>query len=410
LLALHCAIAKHALIIELPIIPDSLYKLLHDIEIHQKEKPEERNNNVAVLRKLRKLGKQFSSLISDEQMKLIKSANQITVYSDFPIGLAIFDDDDISLHSYKKVTYHSLSPLINSLQFELPTIFEIDFTKKIKVLFAECVIDNQNNGFIRKCSKKLLDHLKSLYKNEGKIEVAYRETLSVASLMSFIRDNPDADVLYISAHGFYSPQRNMAGLSIGNEDWLAEEHFKVPPLVILSACHTTPRGAGCISVSDMLLRWGAVAVLGTYIPIKAQRNIYLMARFFSSISRALCHVSSCKDLLECWNDNTVTNIIMEFIAETPGFRKWMYGQNGDGTIRLNEFERRLTSRRWLAGNAYKTACEIIYEMLNEEGQSGRFANLLSRQDYFPEMSFYQWEGMPESIILQNTDIDNSIIK
>ena len=38
-------------------------------------------------------------------------------------------------------------------------------------------------------------------------------------------------------------------------------------------------------------------------------------------------------------------------------------------------------------------------MLHEEGMDGKFDDILSREDYFPESFFYQWMGFPENIFL-----------
>ncbi|SDY37401.1 CHAT domain-containing protein [Ruminococcaceae bacterium YAD3003] len=399
LMALRSAIAKRALLIELPLLSNSLYNQLNSLEVDLKA--EIRSNNDSVIRRLRQLSVELSSQLSEEQLHLIKTANQLTVYSDFPFGLAIFDDDDVSLHSYQNVTYRPISPLANSLKFELLATEKIDFTRKVKVLFAECIIDNKENQYCRECSEKLLDYMNKLSKADGKIEVTYRETLSVSSLLSFLEENQDADVLYISAHGFYDYSNYKAGICVGEENWMAEDCFSVPPLVILSACHTNPRGTGCVSISDMFLRWGAVAVLGTYIPIDPQRNAYLMARLFSNISRSICNKLPYKDLLECWSGCTATNILVEMMSELDSFAKWLEKKNKSGITHIEDFEKRARSRTMIARKSYEDTCSIINEMLNEEGLSGKFSNLLSEHNFFPEMSFYQWEGKPESFILKH---------
>ena len=54
----------------------------------------------------------------------------------------------------------------------------------------------------------------------------------------------------------------------------------MPPVVILSACYVAPRGSGAVSITDLLLREGAVAVLGTQVPVDVYHNAVLMTRFF----------------------------------------------------------------------------------------------------------------------------------
>lgn len=73
---------------------------------------------------------------------------------------------------------------------------------------------------------------------------------------------------------------------IGDKFWMANEGIQTPPIVILSACHTAPRGFGCITIADMLFRSGAHTVLGTFIPVNAFTNTILMTRLFTCIVEA----------------------------------------------------------------------------------------------------------------------------
>lgn len=57
----------------------------------------------------------------------------------------------------------------------------------------------------------------------------------------------------------------MAGIMVGEEFWMASEDINVPPIVILSACHSSPRGMGAVNIADMFIRNGAISVLGTFI-------------------------------------------------------------------------------------------------------------------------------------------------
>lgn len=44
---------------------------------------------------------------------------------------------------------------------------------------------------------------------------------------------------------------------------------------------------------------------------------------------------------------------------------------------------------------------IIKKMLHEEGMDGKFDNVLSQQEFFPESLFYHLLGNPENIFLYN---------
>ena len=59
---------------------------------------------------------------------------------------------------------------------------------------------------------------------------------------------------------------------------------------------------------------------------------------------------------------------------------------------------------------YKDTIEIVKEMLHEESMDGKFDNILSQNDYFPESFFYQWIGFPENVFLYNEVFDEAIGK
>ena len=65
---------------------------------------------------------------------------------------------------------------------------------------------------------------KKLRKENQKLQISYGETLTVSDLKKFINDNIDADILHISGHGYYDRKRNIAGLMVGNEFWMADEN------------------------------------------------------------------------------------------------------------------------------------------------------------------------------------------
>ena len=50
---------------------------------------------------------------------------------------------------------------------------------------------------------------------------------------------------------------------------------------------------------------------------------------------------------------------------------------------------------------YGDTIEVIKEMLREEGMEGKFDDVLSQGNYFPESFFYQWIGFPENVFLYN---------
>lgn len=407
LLALHRAIAKKALIIEVPLVGNALFDKLNELEINCKQG----TNNKYVKKILQDLGKIFEEKLTKEQLWAINWAKHITVFSDFPIGIAVIGDADTSLQCYKEISYRPLTPLTRCLQIEMPKHRQLYLGSKCKIAFAECIPDDSQNKFIRSTSAAIIHSLENFCTKNEKMEYVYAETLTIQELKDFISMNMDADILHVSAHGNYDRKRNLAGLMVGDEFWMGNDNdFRVPPVVILSACHVSPRGSGTVNVADMFIRLGAEAVLGTFVPVDAQRNMILISRLYTYINEAQKGCKMYKTLSELWSGVVATNAIHEIAASSQKFYQWIMNKNDNGELRLMDFSMKRCPGRLYGSSMYKDTIEIVKEMLHEEGRDGKFDDILSQDNYFPESFFYQWIGFPENIFLYNEVFDKVIEK
>jgi hypothetical protein len=66
----------------------------------------------------------------------------------------------------------------------------------------------------------------------------------------------------------------MAGLAIGEEVSMGMISTDAP-VVILSACHSGPRGAGPVAVADLLVREGARAVSQHPVPVRVPTTPFM---------------------------------------------------------------------------------------------------------------------------------------
>ncbi|MFP3472728.1 hypothetical protein R0J90_21990, partial [Micrococcus sp. SIMBA_144] len=72
------------------------------------------------------------------------------------------------------------------------------------------------------------------------------------------------------------------------------------PVIILSACHVATKGRGDFTVNDAFINAGALAILGTLIPVDVVENAALTQRLFFYIAETLQGQHDCKDLAEAW--------------------------------------------------------------------------------------------------------------
>lgn len=400
IIGVHRAIAKNALLMELPVVARELFDTINDLEMFSTQ-PVRPNNNY-VQRSLQKMGDVFETGLSKLQKWAIYNAKQVTVLSDFPLGLCVFKGNDTPLQCDKIFSARALSPLTRTLQMEMHKHPQLFLGDGCKVLFIECVPDTDENKAIRRCSELLKDGLVNIKKDNKKFEYVCAEAYSVSEVKRIINTHCDTNILLLSAHGFYDRSRNMSGLMIGHEEWIVEDNdLQVPPIVMLSACHVSPRGSGCVNAADLFLRAGAEAVLSTFIPINAHRNAVLYNRLFTYISEAQKGSSQYITLSDAWAGIVCTNAINEMAEQSDRFKEWLYGKNSCGEIRFHDFCMSRSVGRLRPNTIFNDTKEVIKEMLAEEGLQGKFSDILDNNNYFPESFFYQWLGFPENVFLYN---------
>lgn len=334
IIGIHRAIARNGILIELPCAENEFFQKYDRLE----DRCKNGTNNKYVWNALHDLGKQLGRYFNRNQIGVLKRAKDITIFSDFPLGLAILEGDEVPLLCYKNISYQPLTPLTRRFQTELLRKNQMYLGNRCKIAIAECIPNDEENKFVYPLSKEVFHALERQQKEFPALSVTSKSIDSVASMKRFIADNCDADILYISAHGHYDRTRNMAGIIVGSEVWMANEDLNAPPIVILSACHTSPRGQGCITIADMFLRNGALAVLGTFIPVNAHRNLILMTRLFAYIAAAQNKNAQYKTLADAWSGIVASNALHELMAASPRFQNWMYEKNKAGKIRAIEFQ------------------------------------------------------------------------
>ncbi|HCW54753.1 MAG TPA: hypothetical protein DG753_13690 [Clostridium sp.] len=410
IISVHRAIAKDGIVIETEQASEKLFELLDHLEQHCKTRAEHlpvkdrTTDNKFIWDTLSEIGKKLTELIGEERLKTFNRTNHITVFSDFPIGLGIFPNASAPLCCYKPISYRPLTPLTKAMQYELNKQNQYYIGRKCKVIIAECLDENDD---VRKWSNIAWRTLLNDSKKYKGIDVFYSQINSIEELKHFTKENKDSDILIISSHGFYDKKNNCSGLCIGKKHWLADDDdLEVPPIVMLSACHVSPRGFGAVSVADLLLRSGAKTVLGTFVPVNVIKNAILMNRLFVYINEAQKGSKQYRTLLDAWTGVVSTNAINEILSSSPKLKAWAYRKRKNGKIPLVEFEQEKCKNRLRTDNIYEDTTKVLREMLMEDRMDEYFDSLLSSTGYYPESIFYQLIGYPENVFLYNEYFDN----
>lgn len=405
IMGVHRAIAKKAYMIELYESSKELFSKLNNLEIACSS--EQGTNNKYVHKTIELIWEIFRKNLTIKQQGILHTANNIDVFSNFPVGIVKMDKVNVPLQLYHQVSHRPLSPLTRNLTYELVRHNQILLEKRCKILFIECVKDTKENRIIRDCSQKIIESIKFAQKNAINMNYEYVEAYTIQKIKNILTSRHlDTEIVIISAHGFYNRSQNLAGIIVGDEEWYAGDNdYYVSPIILLSACHTSPRGTGVVNAAEMFFRCGALAVLSTLVTIEAQRNAILISRLFVYIAEAQKGNNQYKNLSEAWSGIVGTNAIEEIIAGSQNLKNWFYGEN-NGVNRAYDFKMNRSKGRLRTAYIYEDTINIIKEMLVEEGIDSKFKNIIEGADYFPESFFYEWLGSPENVLL-SLDFDKN---
>jgi len=392
-LVTHRAVARNGLGITLPDVSGELYGTLAKLEHHLSVgRPKART----VWRLLNNLGTAAALLVDKDAQLAIRCASFLTVFSSFPVGLVILPEDTAPLVCKVPIAYRPLLPLTRALQYELsqPPIFYLG--SGFRILIAECI---DENDLVGKMSRIGWSVLRNSLKEVPQVNCDYVEVARVEELRAIL-DRHKHEVLVLSAHGHFNPRNNVAGIVVGDRFCLGPELGDVPPLVILSACHVAPRGVGPVSIADLLLRQGAIAVLGTQVPVNVFRNATLMVRFFVYVGEALANREPLKSMADILHRVLVSNAVNDIVNGNKTMLAWWGSNIGDRTI-LEEFMSHRSSGRIRKSHVYADTERVLEEIASECGIREKFRAWLSSPGYIPESLFYTFIGWPERIVVQD---------
>jgi hypothetical protein len=170
---------------------------------------------------------------------------------------------------------------------------------------------------------------------------------------------------------------------------------------MLSACHVAPRGSGAVTVADLLLRQGTMAVLGTQVPVDVRHNSILLTRLFLYLAESQANNESYFTLLEAWQHVQRSNGVNDILWGNNNLSEWGLHRRPDGSWILGEFMTRKSVGQLHDGSIYSDTERVLGEMADEEGMGDRVRGWFRRPGYIPETLFYMFVGMPERIYLRD---------
>lgn len=386
----HQSVASSGLGLMLPTVPPDAFTTLAEIERHFHTP----HSSAAVRRLLTRLNDAAQPLWSEELKAAIQCASYLAVYSDFPLGLLTMPGDSAPLCTRLPVTYRPMQPLTRMVQQQLSAAPAVSLDRSITVLVAECIPVSDPVGRISRQGWDIACEASA--PDSTTLTITQAETLTLEALQRAVTENRP-DVLIISAHG--TMVGNMAALVIGDKPYVDLGLDRMPPVVILSACHVAPRGSGAVAITDLLLREGALAVLGTQVPVDVRRNAMLMVRFMVYLAKENTRPGQFSTILDVWHHVQTSNAVNDILDGSPSLRAWATHTTINDRSVLVEFMSSRATGRIRSPHVYEDTERVLGEIADEQGQGERVRNWFRRPGYVPESLFYVFTGRPDRIHL-----------
>lgn len=389
-LTTHRALAERgAALVGREVNPEA-FNLLRALEEHWAAKPKPQT----IWRILGRIGTEVRKSFDPIDLFLMKHASSLSVFADFPLGLVSLDPRLAPLCCMTPIAYRPITPLTRALQFELQSLGITPLWGELRVLMVECIPKSDPVGKLSRIGWELA--LKNL---EGpNVKVTRIEPTNVAEINSELKKIP-YDVLIISAHGHYDRQRNTAGILIGENISLGTELGHVPDLVILSSCSVAPRGIGSVNITDLLLRQGAKAVLGTLVPVDVRRNATLMVRFLLYIRETMEGRFPESTLDRIWHHVFTSNAINDVVSSNPSLHEWAHQRVGKSSP-IVDFMAEKSTGRIRKAFIYEDTVTVLREIAQAVGIEEKFDAWMAG-GIIPESLFYVFVGSPNQIAVKD---------
>ena len=390
----HRALARTGIGLRSNFDGDDLFPLVDQLERHFRDgsiRPRYVN------RELVRIGNRLADILGEECLRLLNRARSLTVFSNLPVEWTRLPGRTDPLCYITPVSRRPLLPLTRALQFELTLPLMMFWRKGFSILLAECIPINDPIGPL---SRNFSNYLAQFIQEEvPSVDFETKEIFQKNDLVDILAQQK-YDVLILSAHGVVSEERNVAGIICGDDILYGPELPELPPLVILSACSTSPRGRGLVNIGDECLRQGAKAVVSTFAPVDVNRNAKLLSRFIANMSASIENEDDAdyRTVMDAWYQTVATNTVNDVMDSYPR-------QSINKPDIVYEFMTTASRGRLRQGHVIDDTIEVLCEQLGSIGEESPFRAWLQSQGFLPETLLYTISGWPERIILRDEQLE-----
>lgn len=393
LLATHNACGVQGIALKVDPLPKRIFQIIDQIEIHcqNSRKPDSK----FIWKLLRQLGNDLADHLGPYTCKMLTKARSVHSFCEAPLGLTILPGCSAPLACQVSLIHRPVVPLTRALQLSISPNPVFYFKAGFNLLIAECLSESDPIHELAQHGWNLISDLVHAIPGAS-CDIVH--ITSPEELNKILMSKPYA-IMIISGHGFYDRKHRNAGINIGKTHSIGLELSHVPPVVIISACHASPRGHGAVTIGDVLLGKGAIAVLSTLIPVNVYRNSLLMTRLFVYIQDTISN-GGFRTLADIWMHTMASNAVNEIVSTTDAVMLWSH-TGGDKDSVISKFMNEKSVNRLRRSHIYEDSELILQEMADERGFGKQFRNALNAHSYFPESLFYYFLGQPDRIVFHD---------
>src|SRR5258708_29535237 len=138
----------------------------------------------------------------------------------------------------------------------------------------------------------------------------------------------------------------------------------------------------------MILRQGAMAVIGTQIQIDVRHNAILMTRLFFYLSETAKGGEDFSTLMDAWRFVQMSNAVNDVLNGSRSLQKWGTVRRSDGSLVLEEFMNVISPGQIRRGHVYEDTERILGEIADSEGSGEKVRGWFQNPGYVPESLFY----------------------
>ena len=375
-------------------IADEAFTLLDSLESHWgagKPKPK------FIWKILHEIGKHLSATLTTLQLETLRHASDLTCFAEFPLGLAVLPGDTAPLTCRFPIAYRPIVPLSRAFTSELNDVPIFYLRDRLNVLIVECLSQTDPIGRLSRVGWKQIEQT---LKGAPGVRLKVVEATNASEIKAALAEDR-WDILTISAHGGQHASENRTGFVCGEELIVEEELGRVPPIVWLSACQIAPRGRGTVNYSDMLFRSGAIAVIGTLVPIDVRHNAILMNRLFANLSETINgRETRFRTLQDMWHFTVTSNAFNDILFGNNSLREWA-GDSRHAPSVIIEFMAQRSRGRLRPNHIYDDTIAVLGEIAQNRGVGQKFHSWIASQGFVPESAFYAVLGWPDRIVFHD---------